>query len=288
MKRLPWDFILALLIGLGIGLIHAWVISPLHLTNAQPSLLRADFKDQFRETIAASYASTGNLPRAQARLTLLGDSDIVSALNAQAQRDTATGQFIDADLLASLAAAIENGGSQPPQPVPTTISVVNAETGTVTPFPSPADIPFVVTASPQSFATSTSQSPLVPGTIPPRPTRTPTSTQGAPFRISAFDTICDPDLPEGLLQVIVFNPNRRQMAGIEVIVAWDTGSERFFTGFKPELGNGYADFEMTPEVTYSIQLGVGSETATGILAPTCQSLDGEIFTGGYKMTFQQP
>ena len=92
MRRFPWDVLLALLAGLGLGLVYSWVISPARVTDAEPRTLRTDFKDQYRSAIAAAYAATGNLPRAQARLSLLGDSDPIEALNAQAQRMLGSGQ----------------------------------------------------------------------------------------------------------------------------------------------------------------------------------------------------
>jgi hypothetical protein len=56
----------------------------------------------------------------------------------------------------------------------------------------------------------------------------------------------------------------------------------------PEIGNGYADFIMTPEVAYSVQLAAGGDIATGLIAPTCQDPAGESYTGGIKLTFQRP
>ena len=69
------QFTLALLIGFGLGLAYSWLLSPVTYVDAHPALLRADFKDQYRIIIAASYASNKDLPRAQARLNLLGDMD---------------------------------------------------------------------------------------------------------------------------------------------------------------------------------------------------------------------
>ena len=68
MKRLPWDVVLALLLGLGLGVAYSWLIAPRGDTNTNPTLLRADFKDAYRSAIAAAFAATRNLPRAQARL----------------------------------------------------------------------------------------------------------------------------------------------------------------------------------------------------------------------------
>lgn len=296
MKRFPWDIIFVLLIGFGLGLAYAWIISPQQLTDSAPATLRTDFKDQFRAAIAASYAATGNLPRAQARLELLSDGNLPEALNAQAQREIANGQFQQADQLAALAVALETGASLLIQNTPTfeSFEPVTVEPS-LTSFPSPDDIPFDITETP-SLETST---PVIqetqfitpeanPNTATPRPTRTALPTQGAPFRLAAVDEVCDANLPENLIQVFVYNSNRRQLAGIKIIVTWDTGGEEFFTGLKPELGNGYADFIMTPGKSYAVQLGIGSEIATDISPLTCQGSNGESFSGGYKLTFEQP
>ena len=65
------------------------------------------------------------------------------------------------------------------------------------------------------------------------------------------------------------------------------GEEQFFTGLKPELSNRYADYIMTPEMEYTIQLAIGSDVITGLIAPTCQMPNGETYTGGMKLTFQR-
>jgi len=292
MKRIPWNVLLALLVGLGLGLVYSWVISPRRIINAEPITLRADFKDQYRSAIAAAYAATGNLPRAQARLALLGDSDSIEALNAQAQRmlvseaNGASGeQFEHADQVAALALALLNeNNSGAPLPTPTIELVNNVEAASTATFPPPPpDVPIVLTETPQ---TPEAQSTISVPT--PRPTHTAVPTLGAPFKLIGQETICDSNLPDGLLQVLVLNSNRRQLAGIEIVITWDGGEEQFFTGLKPELGNGYADYIMTPDTTYTVQLVRGSDVALGITAPSCQTSDGETFSGGIKLTFQQP
>ncbi len=295
MKRLPWDILLTLLLGLGLGLAYAWIISPQQFTDSTPATLRTDFKDQFRAAIAASYAATNNLPRAQARLDLLRDDNLTETLNAQAQREIANGQFKQADQLAALALVLETGSNTPIQSTPTfeSFEPVRAEPS-ITPFPSPADIPFddtemlTETLEPVISETQFITPGPNPNTATPRPTRTAPPTQGAPFQLTSIDIVCDANLPNNLLQVVVYNSNRRQLAGIKIIVTWDTGGEEFFTGLKPELGNGYADFTMTPGTSYAVQLGIGSEIATEITPPDCQASDGESFAGGYKLTFEQP
>ena len=289
MRRLPWDFLLVLLLGVGAGIAYAWIIAPQGLSNSSPSLLRSDFKDQFRSSIAAAYSATGNLPRAQARLALVGDNDPIEALNAQAQRTIASGGFAQADQLAALAAALNGGADIAMQntTTPETFEPVDVEP-TITTFPSPADIPFELTETPDIIVTQPNVTQSIVSTVTPRPTRTPQPTQGAPFRLISADTVCDPNLPDRLLQIIVYNSNRRQLAGIKIIITWDTGGEEFFTGLKPELGNGYADFLMFPDTSHAVQLALGSEIATNLVPPTCETPSGETYLGGYKLTFQQP
>lgn len=292
MRRI-WGILLALLMGIGLGLVYAWMISPLRVVDSEPSLLRADFKEQYRSAIAAAYAANGNLPRAKARLALLGDPDPVAALNAQAQQMLASGDsFHQADQVVALALALgENGVA-----ASTSTIVVESNTGvamdasgeaTETLPPPPPDVPIVLTETPEIIEMEPTQ-PVVVAESTPRPTRTPIPTFGAPFKLTGQETVCDPTLPDGLLQVIVYNTNRRQLAGIEIVVTWDGGEEQFFTGFKPELGNGYADFIMSPNVTYILQLARGSDVATGLITPTCQGTNGEPYIGGIKLTFQQP
>ena len=300
MRRIPWSSLFALLTGLGLGLVYAWNISPARVTDAQPSVLRADFKDHYRSAIAAAYGATGDLARAQARLSLLGDSDSIEALNAQAQRmlaiNTSGESFDEADQVVTLASALNQNAAN----IPTAITTAPRAADT----PEPVDTAIVVVtinAATSIFPASTSEVPAEPTETPltietqttsiaatPRPTRTFIPTAGAPFTLTGQESVCDPNLPDGLLQVLVFNSNRRQMPGIEILITWEGGAENFFTGLKPELGNGYADYIMSPDVIYTLQLRSGSDIASGLSLPTCQTTGGETFSGGIKLTFQEP
>jgi hypothetical protein len=272
------------------------VLFPHRATDAQPGALRADFKDQYRSVVAASYAATGNLPRAQARLSLLGDANPIDSLNAQAQRMLASAQtFERADQVAALASALSkdiSGDNASGAIVSTaTLEVISSAGNTFTPtFPPPTDIAVLLSETPQSIETQTSGIEAQPTVLEstPRPTHTPTPVPGKPFTLTGQETICDSNLPDGLLQVIVLNRSRRQLAGVEIVITWDGGKEQFFTGLKPELGNGYADYVMMPNTPYTVQLARGSDVALGISAPTCQNQSGETFLGGIMLTFQQP
>ncbi len=291
MNRIPWTVLLALLIGVGLGLVYSWVISPLQVVDAAPIALRADFKDQYRSAIAAAYAANSDLTRAQARLSLLNDSDPVEALNAQAQRMLATGQsFEEADQVAALASALDQNGSS--LPAATQTPMAETAEGTANPatatIPPASEIPLPFTETPLIETAQVIETQATSVSSTPRPTRTAIPTLGSPFALTGQESICDSNLPDGLLQVLVLSSNRRQMPGMEILITWEGGAENFFTGFKPELGNGYADYVMTPDVTYTVQLRLGSDIASGLTTPTCQTPDGATYFGGIKLTFQQP
>jgi hypothetical protein len=167
MRRVPWDIILTLLAGLGLGLVYSWILSPARVVDAEPLTLRSDFKDQYRSAIAAAYAATGNLPRAQARLSLLADSDPIEALNAQAQRMLGSGQSLEqADQVAALASALEQGVALEvtSTPVP---QIANTVIITATPLPDPSEVAPEVTETVQPVETQATVN--VPT---PRPTQT--------------------------------------------------------------------------------------------------------------------
>lgn len=290
MRRIPFDILLALLAGLALGLAYSWLIAPVRVIDSEPIALRDDFKDQYRLAIAASFAGTGNIARAQARLAFLGDADPIEALNAQAQRMLASGDPAEAGKVAALASALETGEVfLINSPVPSPISspsipplAANTSAAALTPQLIQTDTPSAASETPEPFLPTA----VIAST--PRPTRTAIPTAGAPFSLTLQETVCDVNLPDGLLQVVVLSSSRRQMPGMEIRITWSGGEDRFFTGFKPELGNGYADFIMTADVVYSLQLGAGSDVASGIAAPACQTEDGSPYIGGFRLTFQQP
>ncbi len=288
-SRFPWHILLGLLAGLALGLAYAWVISPVEYVNTTPDSLRADFKDQFRVAIARAYLATGDLTRAKVRLSLLKDSDPVEALSAQAQRVLASGG--DANTvrsLALLAAALQDEqAALPAEPTATSTREPIPQPGAPTSLTSAA----VWTATPVSTATRTpvpSATPTPVHTLTPRPTLTATPTTGAPFLVYDQREACDPSLPDGLLRVTVLNASGKPVAGAGLVISWPGGEEAFYTGFKPELGDGYADYVMQPDVTYSLRMTVPSASAENLRAPTCRTAEGTPYLGSIEIIFRQP
>ena len=281
---------LALLIGLGLGLVYSWFLSPVTYVDANPAILRADFKDQYRIVIAAAYASTHDLARTRARLELLGDIDPVGELSAQAQRMLGAGEpFEKVRPLAQLATDLNQGFAS--IPTPTSFTVLDTpqspatdlitETQTITIEEPPTPFPTIVFEQ-------TPITPVVAEINTPRPTFTPNPAPGAPFALVGQDAVCVPGSQPGLLQFTLMDSRRREIAGIEIIVTSNQGEDRFFTGFKPELGNGYADFVMQADTVYSIRIVEGGAFVPNISAPACADPNGVNYPGGLLLTFQQP
>lgn len=277
MRRFPWEAVLALLVGLALGLAYAWIFAPVKVADASPSALRADFKDRYRAVIAAAYVANNDLPRAEARLALLDDPDSYQALSGQAQRALSSGDALQSYQLAQLASALQGIGAVVPSSTPTEAVAPPVPPRDETPVPLPA------TSTP-----SDESAPFPEYTPTARPTRTPTPRPGSPFELASQEIVCDETLPEGLLQVFaMLTTGRRQIPGVEFILSWAGGEERFFTGFKPELGNGYADALLSAGVMYSLRAADGGVLLSDLTPPTCTKTSGENYYGGLKIILQR-
>jgi len=273
-NRGSWYLLTGTLIGLALGLLVAWILFPVEYVDTSPASLRPDFKDQYRSMIASAFLATGELGRAQSRLSLLDDADPVQALTLQSQSALSAGDPDgSAYALARLADALKlspTGVSILPTSTPASATQPLLSGATVTPAHPPASM-----ITPVSSPT-------------PRPTRTPTPTVGAAYILIKQEDSCETNLPEGLLQVEVQDAAGRPVPGAEIILAWQGGEEHFFTGLKPELGDGYADFTMTPDTVYTIQLASGGQLVSNLSAPSCRTSAGDNYHGGVRLLFQQP
>ncbi len=281
--RGPWYLLTGLVFGLTLGLFYAWVVSPVAYTDVPPDTLQAQYKERYRALIALAYQADGDLTRAQARLALLGDPDPAEALAAQAQRALAADiPAAEAAALGKLAAALgagprPQGGSAAPQ---TPSPIASAAPTRRPPTASPTAPTRTPARTPSPAATPTPQA-----TFTPFPTVTPTATPGAPFVLSERSLVCNPQWTRPLLRVDVRDAAGAPVPGVDITVTWDGGREVFYTGLKPELGRGVADFEMSPGVVYTLVAGQGGQVIDGLEAVSCQ--DGG-YPGSWLLTFVQP
>lgn len=317
-KRGNWHLLTGLVLGVILGLVYTWVFSPTEYADTYPYSLRSDYKDAYRAVIAAAYDVTGDLKRAIARLELLREDDPASILAAQSQRYLAEGySYNDALALARLSADLGDA-PEPGQFTPTAIQdtetptvlevlespTVEAEIEEVATVEGEAveetsetvetqdvettpeveeDLP---TATPEISPTPTlTRTPFL--TFTPLPTRTPTPTLAPPYILLEQALVCDPVYDDAIIQIMVQNSAGEGVPGVEIILQSEGVEEHFFTGLKPELGWGYADYVMEPEAIYSMHIVDGGEPVD-LFVPECDAGQGQRYWGSWRLVFTHP
>jgi hypothetical protein len=294
-RRSPLFLLTGVVIGFALGLVYAWVFTPVESVETLPVTLQEDYKDFYREMIAVAYIASGDLGRAKARLDLLGDEDPVRALTVQAQltlgedgsEDIAQALGVLAAHLAGDPDFLPTEKTEPPEetesePAPTDGVSPPTETPTSSPTHTATDAP----ETEQPDSTGETEVPAQTTTL--LPSVTPTAIQSAPFTLLEIALDCGIEYQAPLIQVYAVNAVNIPVPGAEAFVIWDGGRDNFFTGFKPEFGLGYADFEMTPEITYVLQLVDGDKPVPGLVAQECEGDGGERYWGSWRLTFKQP
>ena len=269
----PSLLLLGLIIGLAGSLYYAWVISPVIYTDASPARFTESYKAEYIFLVSQSLAVNGDWEQAQQRLAALDDpaltQTVTDLLNSYVVQQRPPADIRNLAILAQqLGAAAPAVALFAPTPIG---SVTPTPTITPTPLlpttePSPTPLP-TVTIRPTATA--------VP-TIPPQPTSQPT------YRLLNQQQICSKDEVVPSITVITLDALLDPLPGVEVWVQWDGSSDRFFTGFKPSLGEGAGDFAMSPDISYSVVLAEGSPEIGGLRIETCTNG----LTGGWQLTFQ--
>jgi hypothetical protein len=274
MKRVL-QILTGLAVGLGLGLLYAWVISPVQYVDTAPNSLRADYRSAYAQLAARAYAVDGDLGRARTRLAVLGMTDPAQGVAALAQA-AANGQQAYAPALAALASALQGT-----PPATASAALAGTPVADVSATPSPSATP---SETPRPTDT------IVPSITPNLlPTRTPSPPPLSAFVFIGQQQVCDPRLSQPLIQVVTENANGEQIPGVEVDVVWDNGFDHFFTGLKPDLGAGYGDFTMTKGLVYSVHLaespGVSIDNLT---IETCADPGRPVYSGSVLLIFKQP
>jgi len=293
-RRGHWYLLTGFIIGVTLGIVYAWKINPVKYENTLPASLRADFKDQYRELIAVAYTANKSLERAKVRLAQLGDPDPKQTLAIQAQHSLAAkNPRPEAYALGQLAIALsqaESGGSPPSQggsPVPkhTSLPASTLANPTLTVLP----LRSTETLSPAVTLTQgikpTASAPILSVTL--FPTQTYTPTPGSPFSLENIQLVCEQIRAQPLIMIQTLDAADQPVPGVEIIVTWENGEDRFYTGLKPELGLGYADFAMTPSVVYTVRLGDEGIPESGITPKECDSPSGTRYWGSWRLVFIQ-
>ncbi len=279
-NRSNWYILTGLVLGLIMGLVYAWVISPVKEVDTHPHLLREDYQDIYRALIARAYQANNNLPRAEARLELIGDEDPALSLAAQAQRYLAEGGDVEmAKVLANLSAALQAANSAAATPsLPSTEAngqVQGTEFQNTTP------------TSSNNGEAPTQNTPTPDEEEPSDPSATPT--ESPPFILQDSSPICDPTLGESLIQVIATNSKGEGVPGVALEISLGPDlTEVFYTGLKPEVGLGYADFLAEPGLTYTLEVLESGLVIPDIEVPTCSTESGDSYWGSWEVYITHP
>ena len=89
--------LLALLIGIALGLVYGWVISPVEYVDTTPDTLRADYRADYVLMVAEAYQAEQNPDLAVRRLAVLG-SQPPGEITSQALDDARQIGYSEADL----------------------------------------------------------------------------------------------------------------------------------------------------------------------------------------------
>ena len=313
--RGPWYLLTGVMIGLAAGVLWGWYVAPVRYTDTPPSSLRADYQDEYRTLIALAYAYNGDPGRAQSRLVLLEDPAASESLAALAQRANALGRpSHEVQAISQLAVLAAGPPSGVPTAVPLTVfPTMTAPAATDTPGspdpPAPSETAGTGTTGDQeqpalseTAGTGTPgdqeqpdpsetavplQSTTTASTATSFPSATPQPTQGSPFILdSRILTCAGPGEP--LLVVRTLDDGGSGVPGVEIILTWPGNEEHIFTGLKPEMGLGYADFDMSAGTVYTLRLADGSQLITDIQPEQCQATGGRQIWGVLELTFVQP
>lgn len=268
--------LLGLVLGLAAGLYYTWIVDPVIFINASPARLTPAEQEEYIIMVSQSYAADGDWSLAQQRLAALDDPDLPATISQLLDRFVREGR--PPDLLRDLAQVAQQLGSDSravalfaPTPLPG-----SQPTATATPPLVPAAPTLTPTAVPLMTATPTT-GPTVP--LPPVPDPSPTTRPN--YRLLTQLRVCEAE-PAPRLEVLTWDAFLEPEPGVEVIVRWQGGSDRFYTGFKPDQGADYGDFTMLPDISYSVQLADGSPEITGLRIEPCDSG----LPGGWRLTFQ--
>jgi hypothetical protein len=163
-------------------------------------------------------------------------------------------------------------------------------------FPTPAPVAFA-TAIPTFTPTPTPAPPPTKTATPPSPTspavQTFVATNTPPsggYELARLQSFCNPDAG-GIIEVRVYDRRGEGVAGVPVQVTWSGNqTDTFYTGLKAEREPGYADFEMTPGLTYTVTIPNLVSDAPSVDAEPCETVvNGETIntTLSYFVNFQQ-
>lgn len=264
MKPQPFP-IFALLTGLIIGVVgglgYAWFLNPVQLVNVAPSQLPTEDRQAYILLISQAYMQDRRLDKAQARLQALGIREMGQVVAQQA--DDALSRAADQREIAALTALAQALGANP--------LAAEIFSSTTQPTRLPNDGSPTATFESMASITPTLNAPTItPTHLIPTSTPTPIRIVETDFNLIDLSAArCDADSTPGRIEIYVEDSDGAGIPGLEIQIVWEGQTDRFFTGLKPEIDPGYADFQMEPNKVYTISLVGLAEAVQGINSAPC-------------------
>ena len=268
-------FAIGLALGMTGALYAAWVVYPLDETIGSPADFREDFKRDYIYMVSQAYAADGNWERAQGRLDLLADEELEQTVLALLERYLREGRPAAAVRnLARLAERLGAEGTALALFAPTPLTGGGSSL-----LPAASPTPQETRPPTPTLLPTPSRSPTrtPPPTATAAPVETASPTPLPSFRLIEQEQICRPATAAPRIEVVVVDLFLEEVPGVEVVVTWERGEDRFLTGFKPGESPGYGDFMMSPDVSYRVSIADGSGAVGGLRAESCQ--EGDVSAG---------
>ncbi len=286
-------FVSGFIIGLIMSLFYGWVLDPRPLPVG-PAQLASHAQETYIRLVALAYFHDEDETRARDRISKLEITSFQVRLVMLAEQYIQDGRDIrDIRALVTLADALGPISGEmvvflapttTPTTQPTPTNTVTAEPFTSIPTNSPSNtptlgpIPVITSTRPitleanvpslapvdtatKSPTATLSRTPTITPTpsststptSTPFPTRTPTLGPDSPYGVAMSAVVCD-SANGGLLKIYIRDRLGSGVPGVKILISWPGGSDTLFTGFKPDIDPGYADYQMDIDETYQVAL----------------------------------
>jgi hypothetical protein len=231
-------FLAGLIAGLACGLSYAWLINPLNRSQTGPAQLSRAEQDSYILLVSEAYAADGDWSAVERRLAALNDPIVpgrVVELMEKAVREQHS--LPQAQHLAALARDLGASSAAVPLFAP--------------PIAPPPAAVATITTSRETAARATS----APARSTADEEEAAPATQAAvmpdAFELLGSELNCD-GAAVARLAFFVEDGLGAPRPGAAIMVRWEEGADTFYTGMRPEIDPGFADFEMTPGVVYAV------------------------------------